>query len=464
MISMLRLINPPGSRPRRGFTIPTYAGGTRRRQQTDNEAEWFSSETTTPRRKRVTKPKRTVRSRSRTTVKRDKQGRFVRRTTTKRTVVSNPKTKKGVRGMTKKKTTTRRRVKRNAPKTTVVKRKTVRRVRKNPARVSSAAYRSGYARTFGTSTRKRKAAARKAAKTRAANKAKRVAAARKAARTRARRASKATTRKVVTHRTFTPRRRKGKVVGMMKARYAPQSKRRATHKVRRTVGRIKDRGGRKRVFYRYTVSRNPGTTMKNMLMDGAGLYGGFVGAKFLAGLLDQYVLKHPSVIQTTSKLGAFAGVLPSAASFFLAAFAGKAIKNPKVVTSLQTGATLAFLQSLVGAVLPATMRASLPPALSSALSGIDDMGFRGYGEYIQQRPQLGAYVTQAMAGNMGEYIQQNRQLGAYVEEAMALDEYIQTPGGMSGFEVEEALADSEVQGMQSGYAAGSLAKTAFSNF
>jgi hypothetical protein len=253
-------------------------------------------------------------------------------------------------------------------------------------------------------------------------------------------------------------------VGVAKARYAPQSKRRVTHKVRRTVGRIKDRGGKKRVFYRYTISRNPGKAMKSMLMDGVGLYGGFVGAKFLAGVLDQYVLKHPSIVTTTAKLGAFAGVLPSAAAFFTAAFAGKAIKNPKVVSSLQTGATLAFLQSIVGAILPANVRASLPPALSSALSGIDDMGFRGYGEYIQQRPQLGAYVTEAMAGNMGEYIQQNRQLGAYVEEAMALDEYIETPQGMSGFDVEEALADSEVQGMQSGYAAGSLSKTAFSNF
>jgi hypothetical protein len=178
----------------------------------------------------------------------------------------------------------------------------------------------------------------------------------------------------------------------------------------------------------------------------------------LSGILDQYVLKHPSIVSTTASLGPVAGMLPSAASFLLAAFAGKAIKNPRVVSSLQTGASLAFLQSVVKALLPANMLTGLPPFVAGALSGIDDMG---YGEYIQQRAPMGAYVQEAMAGGMSEYIQQRPQLGAYVEEAMALDEYIQSP--MSGFDVQEALADSEVQGMQSGYAAGSLAKSAFSN-
>jgi hypothetical protein len=193
---------------------------------------------------------------------------------------------------------------------------------------------------------------------------------------------------------------------------------------------------------RYSVSRNPGTSMKNMLMDGAALYGGYVGAKLVSGLLDQYVFSNVKLATTMAPLGKAKGIISPAISFILAAFAGKAINQPKIVSSIQTGATLALFQAVVKAFVPTT---GLPLALQSALSGIDDMGFRGYGygEYIQQRPQ---------------------QLGAYVQEAMALDEYIQEPAGMHGFEVQEALADSEVQGMQSGFAAGSLAKTVFSNF
>jgi hypothetical protein len=40
-------------------------------------------------------------------------------------------------------------------------------------------------------------------------------------------------------------------------------------------------------------------------------------------------------------------------------------------------------------------------------------------------------------------------------------EYVQQP--MGAFDVNEALADSEVDGMQRGYAAGSLARTVFSS-
>jgi len=366
-----------------------------------------------------------------------------------------------------KKKTVRRRVRKNPVaanpprrrKATTTKR-TVRRVRRNPAKASSAAYRAGYEKTFGTSrSRTRKAAARKAAKTRAANRAKRAAAARKAARTRARNrrlSAKTTTRKT---RTFKPRRHKGRVVATMKAKYTPRSRRRVTHKVRRTVGHLTDRGGKRRRFYRYTVSRNPATNMKNMLVDGASLYGGFVGAKIVSGLLDQYVFANPSIAPTMTSLGMARNLVSPAISFFLSAFAGKAIKNPKVVSSLQTGATLALLQAVVKTVVPASALTGLPPAVSGALMGIDDMG---YGEYIQQRQPMGAYVREAMA--MGEYIQQRQALGVNVEEAMALDEYIQSPGGMGGFDVQEALADSEVQGMQSGYAAGSLAKTSLSSF
>jgi len=350
----------------------------------------------------------------------------------------------------KKRVTHRRRVRRNpAVAANPVRRR--RRVRRNPSRGTSAAYRSGYDKAFGRPVpstgikRKRKSP-------------KRVAAAKKAARTRARNLRAKASRPRRAHkRVSAPRRRKfqhrrhpGRVVGGLKMRYAPRSRRKVMHKVRRTVGHIRDRKGRRHNYYRYSVSRNPGTNMKNMLMDGASLYGGYVGARLVSGLLDQYVFSNASIAPTMLKLGAAKNIVSPAISFILAAFAGKLIPQPKVVSSIQTGATLAFFQSIVKAfVTPAVAQY---PLLAGALSGIDDMGFRGYGEYIQPRRQL------------GEYIQQRPQLGAYVQEAMALDEYVQDPGGMHGFDVQEALADSEVQGMQSGFAAGSLAKTVFSNF
>jgi hypothetical protein len=64
---------------------------------------------------------------------------------------------------------------------------------------------------------------------------------------------------------------------------------------------------------------------------------------------------------------------------------------------------------------------------------------------------------------MAEYVSdpQNRlTFGANVDEAMALDEYVPS---MEGYEVDEALADSEIDGMQRGYAGGSLARTVFSS-
>lgn len=446
MISMLRLINPPGHRPRRGWKMPRYMGQPSPRLHRRWLEDQEPLENPRPRRRTRKTTKRT------TVLRRDRKGRFLKRTTVKRTVVSNPRRaarKQGVKQMAmKKRVTHRRRVRRNPVAANPVRRR-VRRVRRNPSRVTSAAYRSGYDKAFGPvpSTaikRKRKSP-------------KRVAAAKKAARTRARNLRAKTSR--AHKRVAAPRRRKfvhrrhpGRVVGGLRMRYAPRSRRKVMHKVRRTVGHIRDRKGRRHNYYRYSVSRNPGTNMKNMLMDGAALYGGFVGAKIVSGLLDQYVFGNASIAPTMAKLGSASKIVSPAIGFVLAAFAGKLIPQPKVVSSLQTGATLALFQAVVKAFVPATALTALPPAIAGALSGIDDMGFRGYGEYIRQRPQL------------GEYNQQRPQLGAYVQEAMALDEYVQDPGGMHGYDVQEALADSEVQGMQSGFAAGSLAKTVFSNF
>jgi len=480
MISMLRLINPPGHRPRKGWKMPRYAGRNplpmrrrasgeyavsalrtaaakkRARAAASLRRRWLetrgASENPRPRRRSVT--------RRTTMLKRDRHGRFLKRTTVKRTVVSNPRRatrRQGVKAMPRKRVTHRRRLRHNP----VAANPRRRRARRNPityikagkrARIIKVKSKAGMARVRALQAKGldlKHAVLRAASEARA--RAKRKAGTRAAPKRRTRRTKTVYVtvprkRRTSRRRVFHARAHKGRVMTTFSGRYMPSSRRRTKHAVRRTTGRIKDRAGRSHRFYRYNVSRNPGTNMKNMLIDGAALYGGFVGAKIVAGLLDQYVFNSVKLATTMAPLGRAKGILAPAISFVLAAFAGKLIPQPKVVASLQTGATLAFFQAAVKALIPPTALVGLPPAVAGALMGIDDMGFRGYGY------------------GMGEYIQQRPQLGAYVQEAMALDEYVQDPGGMHGYDVQEALADSEVQGMQSGFAAGSLAKTVFSNF
>lgn len=482
MISMLRLINPPGHKPRRGWKMPRYAGArnplpSRRRASGEYAVsairaaaakkraraaaamrrQWL--ETHSVRDNPRPRPRRRSVTRRTTTLKRDRHGRFLKRTTVKRTVVSNPRRttrRQGVKAMPRKRTTHRRRVRHNP----VAANPRRRRARRNPI-----TYRKVGKRPMTIHVRSKAGMARvRALQAKGLDLKHAVLKAASEARARAKRAAKKSAprrrrtktvyvttaprkrRRVSRRRVFRPRHHRGTVVTTFTNRYTPSSRRRTKHKVRRTVGRIVDRSGRGHRFYRYSVSRNPATNMKNMLMDGAALYGGFVGAKIVSGLLDQYVFNSPKLATTMLPLGRAKGILAPAISFVLAAFAGKLIPQPKVVSALQTGATLAFFQAAVKAIVPPTALVSLPESVRGALMGIDDMGFRGYGY------------------GMGEYIQQRPQLGAYVQEAMALDEYVQDPGGMHGYDVQEALADSEVQGMQSGFAAGSLAKTVFSNY
>lgn len=478
MISMLRLINPPGHRPRRGWKFPRYAT-TRRKPARRARRPLYRRNAPTvapvsnPRRRRKATPARNPRTgrflkraatrRARTTkhvttrkrvVKRGPGGRFLKRTTTRRVVVSkNPRKRRarrvaanqGVKKMAKARRVYRVRSKRARKHVAAL-----RRMGKSHATsirmVAAAAKRSKRKRRKSTSP-KRKAAARKAAATRARKHAVRVRAAKKAARTR-RRVHKAVAprRRRRVARVAAPRRRRRRFVRVMTLRTKPRSRKRAKYGLRKSTGYIRNRRtGRRHAFNRYTVKRvrrNPLNAMKSMIMDGAALYGGYIGSKIIGGLLQQYVLSKVTALATQPKIAA---MIPSAATFVLAAFAGKVIKNqPKIVSAIQTGATLNLLITAVKTLVLPSLGASLPPFISGALAGIDDMGFRGYGGY----------------GQIGEYVQQRPGLGAYVQEAMALDEYVQD-SGMHGFDVQEALADSEVQGMQSGFAAGSLARTSF---
>lgn len=216
------------------------------------------------------------------------------------------------------------------------------------------------------------------------------------------------------------------------------TKQRPSVSVKRRV--LKIHGRRRRRFVTRIVRRNPLVAMKTMLMDGAAIYGGFVGVKIINGLLNTYVLSKISAL-TTGAMAQFAPVLPAVATFGLAAVAGKFIKQPKLLNALQTGAGLVLIDTIVKKVLLPRLT-MLPAPIVAALAGIDDMGFS---EYLPSggrfRPALAEYVGQP---------------GVHPGEAMALDEYVHDSGDHT------ALSDSEMQGLQSGYAAGSLARPLFS--
>jgi hypothetical protein len=235
------------------------------------------------------------------------------------------------------------------------------------------------------------------------------------------------------------RRRSRKTVTVFTARRKPSSKRRSRYVVRRSVGRIKDRKGRSHRFYRYSVARkNPLGAMKSMAMNGAAIFGGYMGAKLVSNLISKYVVAKISAIPAT-----IAPLVGPLGTFVLAAFAPKIVKKPSIVNAIQTGAAIGLFKTVLDQfVMPALVKSA--PSVAGLLAGIDDMGIQGYGgEYVASRPALG----------MG---------GFQVSEAMALDEYVERPA-LGGFDVTEALADTEVDALQSGYAAGSLRGTVFSS-
>jgi hypothetical protein len=278
-------------------------------------------------------------------------------------------------------------------------------------------------------------AGKKAARTRAAKKAHRRAAAKKSHR-KVRRTQKTHTRKT----------------------YAPRRRRRVTHRRVRRLGRrgitfrqhpkrgsrkyrrytLRSRYGKigKRQGVRFTVRRNPTVNgVKDMLMDGAMLYGGLMGMRVVRNLITKYVV--PSLPASISgSLGKYAGLLPAVGAFAIGLFAPKFIKgNDKLLRGVQAGATLVLLEAVMDIVVK--------PLLPASVTSLMGTGYAGYGgEYIRQRTRL-----------------PYQGYGAVAREAVA--EYVQQP--MGAFDVNEALADSEVDGMQRGYAAGSLARTVFSS-
>lgn len=208
-----------------------------------------------------------------------------------------------------------------------------------------------------------------------------------------------------------------------------------SRKTKKGVKRIRKPG----LFKAY---RNP--DFKAMLIQGGMLFAGITGMKVINNLLGKYVVSKLNLVKadTSAQMAKVFGLLPSVTGFVAAAFAGKMIKNqPKLVEGLQVGATIALLQQVFEAFVKPNLPANMQPM------------FAGVGEYLPM---------QGLGGGYGEYLQPRQQmLGAPVQEALALDEYVSGFG--NSFDVEEALADSEASGLQSGYAGGSLARTVFSS-
>lgn len=451
MISMLRLINPPGH-TRRSTRTPGYVKRKARRNATAPGAGGWASilpKVKRPKkkakrvaaaakkakpRKRVAKPrKRTSSAHAAARAREIAVLAAAIRSAAPRSKRKRTSPKKGTKKMARKRHTKRGRA-RNA-RGQFVKKATTKRRRHRKATKKAAAPK-----------RRRRRKAAKVVVVHAAPKRRRRKHTKKAAAPRRRRRR---TTKHVTHRRRRVRyaplkrrpRRGGRLVKVITVTTRKKPRR------RRPVGiyKIRTRGKHRRV--RVTarmarIRRNPIEGMKGMIVQGALLYGGLLGMRAVNKLIKDYVVSNFA----SSLPAQIAPIIPSAIGFIAAAFAPKVIKNsPQLVGGIQTGATLALLDAVMkNLVLP-----QLPANVQGFFAGIDDVGYSGYGRF-------GGYGRA-----MGEYLQQPRQIGAHVEEAMALDEYVQD-GGMSGFDVQEALADSEVQGMQSGYAAGSLAKTLFS--
>lgn len=320
---------------------------------------------------------------------------------------------------------------------------------------TTVAKRRKHARKAKRSHRSYVLSAKKAARTRATKKAARRAAAKKAHRkTRRRHTARKTVtrrRKHVARKPVTRRRRR-------RARRAPllTARRGVTFRARgRRGGKIQRR--RLRAHYPRSakgrlrlgsVRANPNMAgLKSMLMSGAFMFGGLLACRVLANVIrinvtEPYLLKNAATMPSTGTTAKLIQMAPAAAAFALGLFVPKFIKNPKIVAGIQTGAALVLFDALFtkfvyGGVTDAKTKNYLNPSM-----GVSGFGYYG-GEYIAQRPRL-------------------PMMGAVAREAMALDEYVQQPG-MGAFDVNEALAGSEVQAMQTGYAGGSLARTLFSS-
>jgi hypothetical protein len=200
--------------------------------------------------------------------------------------------------------------------------------------------------------------------------------------------------------------------------------------------------------YLKRVSKNPMGTLKKVLP----IYGGVLAIRVANGYFKKFVSDRYS-----AQLGRAAPFVPAGAMFLLSTLVAPKIgflrRKTKILEGMQLGSAFALFDTVVKELVsPALMGTA--PTLATALAGYDDVGVMGMGSYIAD-PTGYSLPPASQVAEPG--------VGLDVTEAMALDEYIAEPMGGMGFNIEEVLADSEIDYMQRGGAGGSLAKTVFTD-
>jgi hypothetical protein len=199
------------------------------------------------------------------------------------------------------------------------------------------------------------------------------------------------------------------------------------------------------------IKTNPGfKDISGVVKRVAPIYGGFVASRLIRGVVQQHVVN-----RFAANLGSLppfvASAMAPALTFLASIFIGPKVLKGTTGRQLLEGLQMGALMTTFDTMLKGAVGGSLPPMLQGAFGGYDDMGVMGYGAYLSDPTGYSLPPAhQTLEPGMG----------LDVNEAMALDAYV-ADDGMSGFNAQEALADSEGAYMQSGGAGGSLAKTVF---
>ena len=206
----------------------------------------------------------------------------------------------------------------------------------------------------------------------------------------------------------------------------------------------------------FGIRRNPTAALKQAFVNAGMTFVGMIGTRALSKVLAGYMMYESKTTGTgaaavTTKtprkmfvekdpltgklkpntLASFAPSLPSFLILMGSVFGQKALKKSAPV--IQQGAALAFFDTLLaGAVRAFDDKGKIAPYVTQA-----PIAMKGYSEYVE----------------WGDY-----GMGEYLEEGAIHPDYDM---GM-GVDVEEALADDEVDAFQTGYASGTLARSVFS--
>lgn len=398
-----------------------------------------------PKRKAAKKAKRRAPARRKTTTRKKTARKTVKRPNPRRTTMARKrrqtakqraaslrnlrKARKKLRSKGRKRANTHRKPRRKA-------RRKKTRKRRNPT--------MGQAMSRSMSRSKRSAAARKGARTKAANKRKRQAAGRKAARTRKRPARKrngrrrgtARTMSVIRSRSRTARSKTRGLRSLRRTRRYLKGRRKSGSLTKAYASRHRMRTNRRRRSYRrrYSYRRNQPATAKMSVKGfydllpkfGAGL-GGMLVTAFIGGYIGPYIPVG----------GAYAPVIVSTASLAATWYLTDKVKMLKkyqlpILIGAGIGWSITFLRTFFPSF---AMSLGIMPAMVPAgngmegywAEGIAPIGPRGLSDYVRSgvlegfvpsgTPTLGAYVEEPLSGLGAAY--QAVGMGIDVEEAIA---------------------------------------------